>query len=191
MYGGSFIFTTFLCFDPLADLTNPSSSEDPCTKFNYSSAPAPRHSGGHRGGQGGGFGGGAQQAAAQSLRRRKSRSVTIRAVSTFYIDLKQSGSKFLKVSKVARRETIIIFDVEDLPKFIEAGGNSDKTVNQYLKSIIADEHGSRLRFWYAGVGEVAEPVLLNNVPHPLIISGYPRSKSVPPIGLRPSGWKRR
>ncbi len=123
--GGLFISYYILMFDPLADLTNPSSSEDPLApSSNYSSAPAPRHSGGHRGGQGGGFGGGAPAGGGSSRYGEEIHSVTIRARQrTFYIDLKQSGSgKFLKVSEKSRggQKTTIIFNVEDLPTFIEA-----------------------------------------------------------------------
>ncbi|TSC57162.1 MAG: hypothetical protein Greene041662_1043 [Candidatus Peregrinibacteria bacterium Greene0416_62] len=42
---------------------------------------------------------------------------------TFYIDLKQSGNgKFFKVSEKSRggQKTTIMFDVEDLQKFVEA-----------------------------------------------------------------------
>ncbi|MBM3227826.1 hypothetical protein FJZ27_03120 [Candidatus Peribacteria bacterium] len=42
---------------------------------------------------------------------------------TFYIDLKQSGNgKFFKVSEKSRggQKTTIMFDAEDLPKFLEA-----------------------------------------------------------------------
>ena len=51
-------------------------------------------------------------------------SVTIHARQrTFYIDLKQSGNgKFFKISEKSRggQKTTIMFDAEDLPKFIEA-----------------------------------------------------------------------
>ncbi|MBI1812252.1 hypothetical protein HY285_01770 [Candidatus Peregrinibacteria bacterium] len=51
-------------------------------------------------------------------------SVTIHARQrTFYIDLKESGNgKFFKVSEKSRggQKTTIMFDVEDLDKFIEA-----------------------------------------------------------------------
>ena len=51
-------------------------------------------------------------------------SITIHARQrTFYIDLKQSGNgKFFKVSEKSRggQKTTIMFDVEDLPKFIAA-----------------------------------------------------------------------
>lgn len=51
-------------------------------------------------------------------------SITIHARQrTFYIDLKESGNgKFFKVSEKSRggQKTTIMFDVEDLDKFIEA-----------------------------------------------------------------------
>ncbi|PIP64913.1 hypothetical protein COU77_00120 [Candidatus Peregrinibacteria bacterium CG10_big_fil_rev_8_21_14_0_10_49_16] len=51
-------------------------------------------------------------------------SVTIHARQrTFYIDLKESGNgKFFKISEKSRggQKTTIMFDVEDLDKFIEA-----------------------------------------------------------------------
>ena len=51
-------------------------------------------------------------------------SVTIHARQrTFYIDLKESGNgKFFKVSEKSRggQKTTIMFDAEDLDKFIEA-----------------------------------------------------------------------
>lgn len=51
-------------------------------------------------------------------------SVTIHARQrTFYIDLKQSGNgKFFKISEKSRggQKTTIMFDSEDLDKFIEA-----------------------------------------------------------------------
>lgn len=124
--GGDFISYFIFMFDPLADLTNPASSEDPLApSSNYSSAPAPRHSGGaHRGGQSGSFGGGAPAGGGSSRYGEEIHSVTIRARQrTFYIDLKQSGSgKFLKVSEKSRggQKTTIMFDSEDLDKFIEA-----------------------------------------------------------------------
>ncbi len=73
----------------------------------------PRHSGGG----GSGHGGGGRFA-------DDIHSVTIHARQrTFYIDLKQSGNgKFFKVSEKSRggQKTTIMFDSEDLPKFIEA-----------------------------------------------------------------------
>ncbi|MDP7247458.1 MAG: hypothetical protein QF741_02435 [Candidatus Peribacteraceae bacterium] len=51
-------------------------------------------------------------------------SITIHAAQrTFYIDLKESGNgKFFKVSEKSRggQKTTIMFDSEDLDKFIEA-----------------------------------------------------------------------
>lgn len=67
----------------------------------------------HHGGGGGG------RSFAQDLH-----SVTIHARQrTFYIDLKQSGNgKFFKISEKSRggQKTTIMFDSEDLDKFIEA-----------------------------------------------------------------------
>ena len=75
------------------------------------SAPAPSHH--HHGG------GGGNRSFAQDLH-----SVTIHARQrTFYIDLKQSGNgKFFKISEKSRggQKTTIMFDSEDLDKFIEA-----------------------------------------------------------------------
>ncbi len=66
--------------------------------------------------QGGGGGG---RSFAQDLH-----SITIHARQrTFYVDLKQSGNgKFFKVSEKSRggQKTTIMFDSEDLDKFIEA-----------------------------------------------------------------------
>lgn len=71
------------------------------------------------GGRSGGNGGGAGGRYAQDLH-----SITIHARQrTFYIDLKESGNgKFFKVSEKSRggQKTTIMFDVEDLDKFIEA-----------------------------------------------------------------------
>lgn len=69
--------------------------------------------------QGGGGGGGGNRSFANDLH-----SVTIHAKQrTFYIDLKESGNgKFFKVSEKSRggQKTTIMFDAEDLDKFIEA-----------------------------------------------------------------------
>jgi len=63
--------------------------------------------------------GGANRSFAQDLH-----SVTIHARQrTFYIDLKQSGNgRFFKISEKSRggQKTTIMFDSEDLDKFIEA-----------------------------------------------------------------------
>ena len=71
---------------------------------------APRRDGG---------GGGGNRSFADDLH-----SVTIHARQrTFYIDLKQSGNgKFFKISEKSRggQKTTIMFDSEDLEKFIEA-----------------------------------------------------------------------
>ena len=67
----------------------------------------------------GGGGGGGSRTFAQDVH-----SVTIHARQrTFYIDLKQSGNgKFFKISEKSRggQKTTIMFDSEDLDKFIEA-----------------------------------------------------------------------
>lgn len=77
-------------------------------------APAPRPQQRHNGGGQRGDGRFAQDI----------HSVTIHARQrTFYIDLKESGNgKFFKVSEKSRggQKTTIMFDVEDLDKFIEA-----------------------------------------------------------------------
>ncbi|MDO8648297.1 MAG: hypothetical protein Q7R81_00775 [Candidatus Peregrinibacteria bacterium] len=77
--------------------------------------PPPRQQG--AGGGGGGGGGGGRFA-------QDVHSITIHARQrTFYIDLKESGNgKFFKVSEKSRggQKTTIMFDVEDLEKFIEA-----------------------------------------------------------------------
>ena len=101
-------------FDPMAELTGSSQSED-------SSGLA---RGGDRGGfrgprSGGGERGGGDRSFADEIH-----SVTIHAAQrTFYIDLKQSSNgKFFKISEKSRggRKTTIMFDAEDLPKFIAA-----------------------------------------------------------------------
>jgi hypothetical protein len=97
-------------FDPMSELSGGSSQ--PHGEGGHSSH---HHgggsSGGGRGDRGGNF--------AQDLQ-----SVTIHARQrTFYIDLKQSGNgKFFKVSEKSRggQKTTIMFDAEDLDKFIEA-----------------------------------------------------------------------
>lgn len=67
----------------------------------------------------GGGGGGGNRSFANDLH-----SVTIHAKQrTFYIDLKESGNgKFFKVSEKSRggQKTTIMFDAEDLDKFIDA-----------------------------------------------------------------------
>lgn len=98
-------------FDPMSELTGGAQHHDD------GGAPAPSQGGGHRGPRGGGHGG--QRSFADDLH-----SVTIHARQrTFYIDLKQSGNgKFFKVSEKSRggQKTTIMFDAEDLDKFIEA-----------------------------------------------------------------------
>ena len=109
-----YFFLFLFMFDPMADLTNPS-SDDPLAPTSNFGSPAPSHAprtGGQvGGGQGGRYG-------------EELHSITIRARQrTFYIDLKQSSNgKFLKVSEKSRggQKTTIIFDIEDLPEFIKA-----------------------------------------------------------------------
>ncbi len=89
-----------MMFDPMSELSGDAPEPTP-------QASAPRGGGAPRGGY------------AQDLH-----SVTIHARQrTFYIDLKQSGNgKFFKVSEKSRggQKTTIMFDAEDLDKFIEA-----------------------------------------------------------------------
>lgn len=100
----------------MADLANPG-SDDPLAPSANFGAPAPQQRPPRQGG-GGGNGGGRYG--------EELHSVTIRARQrTFYIDLKQSSNgKFVKISEKSRggQKTTIIFDIEDLPKFIEALG---------------------------------------------------------------------
>jgi hypothetical protein len=94
-------------FDPMSELTG--------------GQPEQQHhqGGGHSSHRGGGSSGGGRGNFAEDLQ-----SVTIHARQrTFYIDLKQSGNgKFFKVSEKSRggQKTTIMFDAEDLEKFIEA-----------------------------------------------------------------------
>lgn len=88
-------------FDPMSELTD----SDDMTEAPVASS-APRQSGGN-----GKF-------------AEEVHSVTIHARQrTFYVDLKQSGhGKFFKVTEKSRggQKSTIMFDVEDLAKFIEA-----------------------------------------------------------------------
>jgi hypothetical protein len=101
-------------FDPMAELTGSKSGGDDFGGGMPSPSPAPS-----RGGSSGGRDGGGGGRFAQDVH-----SITIHARQrTFYIDLKQSGNgKFFKVSEKSRggQKTTIMFDVEDLDKFIEA-----------------------------------------------------------------------
>jgi hypothetical protein len=105
-------------FDPMADLTDPTGSEDPlATSPSSSSSSGPRsHGGGRSGGDG--------HAQRDGRYAQELHSVTVRARQrTFYIDLKQSGQgKFFKMSEKSRggQKSTVMFDVEDLPKIIEA-----------------------------------------------------------------------
>jgi hypothetical protein len=87
-------------FDPMSELTGPPPEQQ--------GGGAPSHGGG-----------GGSRSFAEDVH-----SVTIHARQrTFYIDLKQSGNgKFFKVSEKSRggQKTTIMFDAEDLDKFIEA-----------------------------------------------------------------------
>lgn len=90
-------------FDPMSELTGGAPEQDARPPM----PPAHHH------------GGGAGRSFAQDVH-----SVTIHARQrTFYIDLKQSGNgKFFKVSEKSRggQKTTIMFDSEDLDKFIAA-----------------------------------------------------------------------
>lgn len=101
----------------MADLANPG-SDDPLAPSSNFGAPAPQQHQPRPPRQGGGNAGGRYG--------EELHSVTIRARQrTFYIDLKQSSNgKFVKISEKSRggQKTTIIFDIEDLPKFIEALG---------------------------------------------------------------------
>lgn len=105
MRGAAYFFFLHVMFDPMSELTGGSGMSDM-----GSPAPAPQR---HHGG------GGGDRNFAQDLH-----SVTIHARQrTFYIDLKQSGNgKFFKISEKSRggQKTTIMFDSEDLDKFIEA-----------------------------------------------------------------------
>lgn len=100
-----YIFPPFIMFDPMADLQSGGSitGDD--------DAPAPEERKAPPKSSGGKF-------------ADEVHSVTIHARQrTFYIDLKQSSNgKFFKVSEKSRggQKTTIMFDAEDLEKFIEA-----------------------------------------------------------------------
>ncbi len=105
----------------MSDLMGPQPSQDDGGfGTGASSAPAPRPP---RGGGGGGYRGGGQGGDAGRY-AQDVHSVTIHARQrTFYIDLKQSGNgKFFKISEKSRggQKTTIMFDSEDLDKFVEA-----------------------------------------------------------------------
>ena len=95
-------------FDPMSELTGTGSGFGDDTT---APAASPRPARAPGGGVGGRF--------ADEIH-----SITIHGRQrTFYIDLKQSGNgKFFKVSEKSRggQKTTIMFDVEDLPKFVEA-----------------------------------------------------------------------
>ena len=100
-------------FDPMADLASGSLGDDDATATTTTedSAPKPAPAAKHSGGGNRKF-------------ADEVHSVTIHARQrTFYIDLKQSSNgKFFKVSEKSRggQKTTIMFDAEDLEKFIEA-----------------------------------------------------------------------
>ena len=98
-------FPQFSMFDPMSELTGDRQQSGDPLGGTMPSAGARQQQ------QGGRF--------AQDLH-----SVTIHARQrTFYIDLKESGNgKFFKISEKSRggQKTTIMFDVEDLEKFIEA-----------------------------------------------------------------------
>ncbi|MBU1123670.1 hypothetical protein KJ652_03695 [Patescibacteria group bacterium] len=91
-------------FDPMADLAGGGASDDDCTAEPATTPPPAT---------------GGQRKFADELH-----SVTIHAQQrTFYIDLKQSSNgKFFKMSEKSRggQKTTIMFDAEDLDKFIDA-----------------------------------------------------------------------
>jgi len=97
----------------MSDLTGGSQHHDD----SMSSSPAPSSRPPRSGG--GNFQGGGNRSFANDLH-----SVTIHAKQrTFYIDLKESGNgKFFKISEKSRggQKTTIMFDSEDLDKFIDA-----------------------------------------------------------------------
>ncbi|MDB4978623.1 MAG: hypothetical protein JWM56_809 [Candidatus Peribacteria bacterium] len=110
-------FLILVMFDPMSDLQSGGEAEAAANSHDdiigLARPPAAQGGGyhGHSGGAGGRF--------ADDIH-----SVTIHARQrTFYIDLKQSGNgKFFKISEKSRggQKTTIMFDVEDLDKFIEA-----------------------------------------------------------------------
>jgi hypothetical protein len=103
-------------FDPMSELTGAPPQD------NGGAAPVPMGGGNQRGGGDGGRG------FAQDLH-----SITIHARQrTFYVDLKQSSNgRFFKVSEKSRggQKTTIMFDAEDLDKFIEAFNEMKGRVN--------------------------------------------------------------
>jgi hypothetical protein len=99
-------------FDPMADLSSPGGDDPLAPTTNFAPPPPQRRQ---------------QPAGTSGVNSRygeELHTITIRARQrTFYIDLKQSANgKFLKVSEKSRggQKSTIIFDIEDLPKFIEA-----------------------------------------------------------------------
>lgn len=96
----------------MSDLTGGSQHHDDSMSSQPAPSRPPRSGGGN-------FQGGGNRSFANDLH-----SVTIHAKQrTFYIDLKESGNgKFFKISEKSRggQKTTIMFDSEDLDKFIDA-----------------------------------------------------------------------
>ena len=107
-------FPYFPMFDPMSELSGGAQGDDAAASDDSAAAPASDDSAHAHDGNGNGGGGFAQEV----------HSVTIHARQrTFYIDLKESAhGKFFKVSEKSRggQKTTIMFDAEDLEKFIEA-----------------------------------------------------------------------
>jgi hypothetical protein len=113
-------------FDPMSELAGSSPAGDSSSQPDGGYHGGGGH-GGHGGYQGGGqrsHGGGHGGGRSGGNFAQDLHSVTLHAKQrTFYIDLKQSGNgKFFKVSEKSRggQKTTIMFDAEDLEKFIEA-----------------------------------------------------------------------
>lgn len=101
-----YFFPMFPMFDPMSELTGASSQGDDDDATGDATATAnPRR------GQSGGY---AQEVHSITIHGRQ---------RTFYIDMKESShGRFFKVSEKSRggQKTTIMFDAEDLDKFIEA-----------------------------------------------------------------------
>lgn len=99
-------------FDPMSDLADAAISEDPLARGGFSgSQSTTRREPRQNRGEGGSY-------------ANEIHSVRISARQrTFYLDLKESSQgKFFKLSEKSRggRKVTIMFDVEDLPKFMAA-----------------------------------------------------------------------
>ena len=103
-----YFFPHISMFDPMSELTGASSGDDDGGGASAAAHPPRRAPG----------------AAGDRKFADEIHSITIHARQrTFYIDLKQSGNgKFFKISEKSRggQKTTIMFDAEDLEKFIEA-----------------------------------------------------------------------